>query len=167
MFQLADVTSVGMTDAEKQEAEEVDITNWMETELSPIMKPEDSWLSDLEWGFGESSTQVFNSTTKEATEPLIKKGEELGNFQATQTMREGRMEALVKKELHPTYNPPAVNEFGVNKSLQLVSCTASVAKLNLEFLTMAQLRAIAKERKLKRFSKLKKSDLIKLLEESL
>ena len=167
MFQLADIDSVYITDPVKQQAEEVDITNWIETEFPPITKQEDLWLSDFGWAFGEPSSQGSNSTTKEATEPLIKKGEELGNLQAAQTMHEGRMEGLVKEEIDPASNFHALNEFGVNKSLKLVSCTTSVATMHLEFLTMAQLRAMANARNLKRYSKLNKSGLIKLLEESL
>lgn len=234
MFQLADIASLCMTDPVERKVEEVDITNWIETEFAPIMKQEDSWPFDFEWAFGESSSEALNSTTEEAREPLIpdhpdrpfpifesgllpepplgmgmehkpstmknfkrvldedftmskkikethpdfngektvpppliKKGEESGNLQVNQTMHEGRLKGLVKEEIHPISNFHAANELGVKKPLKLLSCTTSVAAKNLEFLSMAQLRDMARERNLKRYSKLNKSDLIKLLKGSL
>nr|XP_027068910.1 uncharacterized protein LOC113694228 isoform X4 [Coffea arabica] len=276
MFQLSDITSVCMTDPVERKVKEVDITNSKEAEFPLLMKQEDWWLFDFEWALGESSSEVFNSTTKEpllkerqkpqllnqthhiegvgaesftsnslksgipehrdrpfpmfelgllpesslgmemvhkpstmksfkrildennsmnkkikeethidfsgekschvvsacqspgtrqksVLPPLIKKGEELGNLQVTRTLQEGRLKGLVKEEIDRFSNFHAANEFGVKKPLKLLSCTTSVATMNLEFLSMAQLRAMAKERNLKRYSKLNKSDLIKLL----
>ena len=94
---------------------------------------------------------------------LIKKGEELSNLQAAQKMHEGRMKALIKEEIDLISNFHAVNEFGVKKSLKLLFCTTSMATINLEFLLIAQLRAMAKKCTLKRYSKLHTSDLIKHL----
>ncbi|XP_071909428.1 uncharacterized protein [Coffea arabica] len=276
MFQLSDITSVCMTDPVERKVKEVDITNSKEAEFPLLMKQEDWWLFDFEWALGESSSEVFNSTTKEpllkerqkpqllnqthhiegvgaesftsnslksgipehrdrpfpmfelgllpesslgmemeykpstmksfkrildennsmnekikeetridfsgekscnvvsacqspgtrqksVLPPLIKKGEELGNLQVTRTMQEGRLKGLVKEEVDRISNFHAANEFGVKKPLKLLSCTTSVAAMNLEFLSIARLRAMAKERNLQRYSKLNKSDLIKLL----
>ncbi|KAL3531708.1 hypothetical protein ACH5RR_005229 [Cinchona calisaya] len=132
--------------------------NFVNKRIKEETHPDFSGEKSFRVALDVSACQPLRKRKKSTTPPLIKRNEKL-SLQVIQKMHDGQMNAYVDEEDEPISNIHAAKDT-CDKPL-LTPC----ATMDLKALTMAQLRAMAKARKLTKYSKLNKSDLIKLLEQ--